>query len=62
MSVSLPLLGALPMGWAAEHIGPPLAVAGAASIAIVTALAFYAASPKLRGLDDRVRAALESHS
>ncbi len=62
MSVSLPLLGALPMGWAAEHIGPPLAVAGAAAIAILSAVGFYAASPKLRGLDARVRAALDAHS
>jgi MFS family permease len=62
MSVSLPLLGALPMGWVAEQVGPPLAVVGAATIAILSAVAFYVASPKLRGLDERVRASLEAES
>lgn len=58
MSVSLPMLGALPMGWVADHLGPRIAVAGAASTAIVIAIAFYLLSPSLRGLDRHVRTAL----
>lgn len=58
MSVSLPLLGALPMGWVAEQVGPGPAVAAASATAILAALAFYGLSPALRRLDERVRTEL----
>ncbi len=58
MSVSLPLLGALPIGWIADQAGPPVAVAGASLLAVVMAVGFYASSVLLRGLDDRVRSEL----
>ena len=58
MSVSLPLLGALPIGWIADQAGPPAAVAGASLLAVVMAVGFYASSALLRGLDDRVRSEL----
>lgn len=58
MSVSLPLLGALPIGWIADQIGPPRAVAGASLLAVVMAFVFYASSPRLRKLDDRIRTEL----
>lgn len=58
MSVSLPLLGALPIGWIADRIGPPPAVAGASLLAVVMAVVFYSSSALLRGLDERVRSEL----
>lgn len=58
MSVSLPMLGALPMGAAAERYGAPAAVSVAALAAVVLAIGFYLASPQLRRLDERVGAEL----
>lgn len=55
MSVSLPLLGGLPVTWVTRSYGAPAAVAGACALALVMALAFYAGSPLLRSIDDRVR-------
>jgi MFS family permease len=55
MSFSLPLLGALPISAGAEAFGAPLAVAAASALAVVIALAFYAASPSLRHMDEAVR-------
>ena len=59
MSVSLPLLGALPIGWVADQIGAPSTVAIAALMAVELAIAFYLLSPGLRGLDARVRSELD---
>lgn len=61
MSVSLPLLGVLPIGAIAERIGAPAAVAGAALLAALASLAFYAGSRSLRALDAHVhRHSMES--
>jgi len=54
MSVSLPLLGTLPIGALAERIGAPAAVTGASLLASVAAVAFYFGSRSLRELDAHV--------
>lgn len=54
MSVSLPLLGTLPIGAIAERVGAPAAVTGASLLASVAAVAFYFGSRNLRELDARV--------
>jgi hypothetical protein len=59
MSVSLPLLGALPVGWVADQIGAPSTVAIASLVAVELAIIFYLLSPRLRGLDARLSAELE---
>jgi hypothetical protein len=58
MSFSLPLLGTLPVSAMAELVGAPAAVAGASVIAVLVAVGFYAASPSLRGMDERLRRSL----
>jgi MFS family permease len=57
MSFSLPLLGTLPLSAVAERFGAPVAVSGAAAMAVVAAIVFYLVSPALRDMDARVRAA-----
>ena len=57
MSISLPMLGTLPVAAAAERFGAPIAVAGSSLLAVVVAIVFYASSAKLRDLDARVHAA-----
>lgn len=54
MSVSLPLLGTLPVGAAADRFGAPNAVAASCLLAVVMAIAFYLFSRQLRSLDARV--------
>ncbi len=54
MSVSLPLLGTLPIGAVAERIGAPAAVTGASLLASVAAVLFYFGSRNLRELDAHV--------
>jgi MFS-type transporter involved in bile tolerance (Atg22 family) len=54
MSVSLPLLGTLPVGALAERIGAPAAVTGASLLASLAAVAFYFGSRSLRELDAHV--------
>jgi MFS family permease len=51
MSFSLPLLGVLPVSYAARELGVQLAVSGAALLAAVFAALFCAFSPTLRGID-----------
>ena len=55
MSVSLPLLGTLPVGAVAERIGAPAAVTGASLLASVAAVLFYFGSRNLRELDAHVQ-------
>jgi len=57
MSFSLPLLGTLPLTWAAELIGAPMAVGLASTLAVMVAILFHLCSKELRNLDARVRAA-----
>jgi MFS family permease len=59
MSYSLPLLGVLPVSYAAQELGVQLAVSGAALLATVLAVLFYALSPTLRGVDVAVLRARE---
>ena len=59
MSVSLPLLGGLPVTWITRNYGAPAAVAGACALALVMALGLYVGSPRLRAVDDRVREKLQ---
>ena len=54
MSVSLPLLGTLPIGAVAEKVGAPTAVAGASLLASLAAVVFYFGSRNLRELDAQV--------
>ena len=54
MSVSLPLLGTLPIGAIAEKVGAPAAVTGASLLASVAAVVFYFSSRSLRELDAHV--------
>lgn len=54
MSVSLPLLGTLPVGAVAEKVGAPAAVTGASLLASLAAIGFYFGSRNLRELDARV--------
>jgi MFS family permease len=51
MSYSLPLLGVLPVSYAARELGVQLAVSGAALLAVILAALFCALSPTLRGMD-----------
>jgi hypothetical protein len=51
MSFSLPLLGVLPISYAARELGVQIAVSGAALLAVAVAAVFCAASPTLRGMD-----------
>jgi MFS family permease len=55
MSVSLPLLGTLPIGAVAERVGAPAAVTGASLLASVAAVLFYFGSRNLRELDAHVQ-------
>jgi MFS family permease len=57
MSFSLPLLGVLPVSYAARELGVQQAVSGAALLATALAGIFFAASPTLRGMDAAVRRA-----
>ncbi|MDX1383706.1 MAG: MFS transporter, partial [Thermoanaerobaculia bacterium] len=61
MSFSLPLLGTLPVGAAAEWLGPPTAVATASVLAVAAAFVFYFASPSLREMDRRLLEASRAH-
>jgi hypothetical protein len=54
MSYSLPLLGVLPVSYAAEHVGVQSAVSAAALLAAALGVLFVAASPTLRGVDAAV--------
>jgi len=54
MSVSLPLLGTLPIGALADAFGAPAAVACACAAALLIALGFWLGSPALRKLDARL--------
>jgi len=54
MSVSLPLLGTLPIGAVAKAVGAPAAVTGASLLASLAAVAFYFGSRSLRELDAHV--------
>jgi MFS family permease len=58
MSFSLPLLGTLPVGAAAEVWGAPAAVGAASVLAVLAAFAFYAGSPSLRLMDQRLKQAV----
>jgi predicted MFS family arabinose efflux permease len=55
MSISLPLLGTLPVGALADVYGAPLAVAGACGLGALSVLALWMFSPTLRSLDARLR-------
>jgi MFS family permease len=57
MSFSLPLLGVLPVSYAAREFGVQQAVSGAALLATALALIFLVASPTLRGMDTSGRSA-----
>jgi MFS family permease len=57
MSVSLPLLGGLPVSAFAKAYGAPAAVIGASVLAVVIALGLYWLSPELRNLDSHVKRA-----
>ncbi len=54
MSVSLPLLGTLPVGALADRIGAPTAVAGACGLGACVVVLFWIFSPSLRHLDEAV--------
>lgn len=54
MSFSLPMLGSLVIGGAAQVFGARLAVSAFAVLAMVASVAFYLWSPALRGLDARM--------
>jgi len=58
MSMSLPMLGTLPLAAVAEAIGAPIAVAGASVTSVAVALAFFYGSRMLRTLDRRVLEAM----
>ena len=58
MSVSLPMLGNLPVSAFAQQVGAPIAVGSASILAIIAAMVLYASSRELRSLDDRVRRAV----
>ncbi|MFK7897487.1 MAG: MFS transporter [Myxococcota bacterium] len=57
MSVSLPLLGTLPIGYLSDRLGAPVAVAGASALAAIASLVFYFSSQNLRDLDAHVKRA-----
>jgi MFS family permease len=54
MSISLPLLGTLPVGALADQVGAPTAVAGACGLGAVVVVLFWIFSPALRTLDAAV--------
>jgi hypothetical protein len=54
MSFSLPMVGSLVIGGAAEAWGARLAVSGFALLAMAASVAFYFGSAALRGLDARM--------
>lgn len=54
MSFSLPMLGTLPVSFAAEEFGAPIAVGASSALAMIFAVVFYLLSRELRGLDARV--------
>jgi hypothetical protein len=56
MSISLPLLGTLPVGALADRIGAPAAVSSACAAGALFVTAFYLVSPTLRSLDQAVEA------
>ena len=56
MSISLPLLGTLPVGALADHIGAPAAVSSACAAGALFVTACYLLSPSLRSLDKSVAA------
>ena len=58
MSVSLPLLGGLPVTWVTRTYGAPTAVSGACVLALLLGTGFVLGSSSLRRVDDRVRAKL----
>jgi MFS family permease len=62
MSFSLPMLGALPLGAAAEEFGVRAAIAGACGLAVAFGWTFFALSPGLRGLDASVRQAMAAET
>ncbi|MDH5674855.1 MAG: MFS transporter [Myxococcales bacterium] len=51
MSISLPLLGALPVGALADRLGAPIAVASACGLSALLVIVFWFSSPALRRLD-----------
>ena len=51
MSFSLPMLGTLPVSFAAEIYGAPIAIGACALLASGVTLVYYAASPALRRVD-----------
>jgi len=57
MSISLPMLGTLPVAAAAERFGAPIAVATSSLLAVGVAIVFFLASSQLRDLDAHVRRA-----
>ncbi len=57
MSVSLPLLGTLPLGALSDRVGAPLAVGGACLLAAIASVLFYFCSQNLRDLDAHVKRA-----
>ncbi|MAG33449.1 MAG: hypothetical protein CL908_21440 [Deltaproteobacteria bacterium] len=61
MSVSLPLLGNLPVSAVADEVGAPWAVGAASLLAVVMAMIFYSSSRELRALDEHVRRAMSQH-
>jgi len=61
MSVSLPLLGSLPVGAYADEVGLQQAMGHASLLAVVLAITFFLCSPRLRGLDDRVQTEVARH-
>ncbi len=58
MSFTLPMLGAAPLGVAADRFGLRVTFAGASLLSIALAGAFWALSPRLRALDASVREAM----
>jgi predicted MFS family arabinose efflux permease len=58
MSVSLPLLGTLPVGALADRVGAPAAVSSACAAGALFVTGFYLFSPSLRSLDRTVRAGM----
>jgi hypothetical protein len=59
MSISLTLLGTLPVGALADAVGAPIAVASACTTGVLVVLGFWLFSSSLRGLDEAVAASGE---
>lgn len=59
MSYALTPLGVIPLAFAAQIIGAPMAVTGGCTLLIVVAISFYLFSPTLRNLDQHVEQRLE---